>query len=233
MSGHSRLISRGYPADRYPFSSIHKARAWAVGSTVSTEPRCTMVAALVDGRQIDHPQVAVLERGRDLDSGVDAAALRDFLVRGDTRPRRRDPRRVQTPEQLVIERSDDGADVLGFEARGGRGQLRHPHRRDALDDGVIRGHVPLTLDRPEPRLDLDQPRRRRGHRGLQLGPPQPQHGAQFLGGDLFVQDVLDLLEGQAEVLERDDAVEAGQLGGRVVAVAGGRVDVGRRRVRAS
>lgn len=120
-----------------------------------------------------------------------------------------------------------GLIASGPKPSGGRGQLRHPDRGDAPDDDVVRGHVPLALDRPEPRLDLDEPCRRGGHRALQLGPTQPQHGAQFLGGDLLVQDLLDLLKGQAELFQSDDTVEAGELGSRVVPVAGGRVDMGR------
>ncbi|GHG40523.1 hypothetical protein GCM10018980_14860 [Streptomyces capoamus] len=87
--------------------------------------------------------------------------------------------------------------------------------------------MPLALDRSEPRLDLDQPCFRGGHGGRQFGPPQPQHAAQFLDAYLPLDDVPHLPKGEAEVLERDDAVQAGELGGGVVAVAAGGVDVGR------
>lgn len=130
------------------------------------------------------------------------------------------------PEQLVVERADDPADGLRLEARGDCGQLRHPDGGDALDDNVVRGHVALALDRSEPRLDLNQPRSRCRHRGLQFGAPQPQHPAQFPGADLLVHDVADLLESESEVLERDDPVQAGELSGGVVAVTAGRVDMG-------
>ncbi|KAF0791855.1 hypothetical protein P405_11065 [Streptomyces sp. FR-008] len=89
------------------------------------------------------------------------------------------------------------------------------------------GHVPLALDRSESRLDLDQPGVGGGHRVLQLGPAQPQHAPQLPGVDLLVHDVADLLKGEAEFLERDDPVEAGELGRGVVAVAVGGIDAGR------
>jgi hypothetical protein len=111
-----------------------------------------------------------------------------------------------------------------LEAGRGRGELGHPDRRDALDLDVVGGHGALPLDDLESRLDLGQPRRVGGQLGLQFGLAQPQHAAQLLGADLLVQHRPDLVQAEAEILQRDDAVEPGQLAGRVEAVAAGRVD---------
>src|SRR6202522_2834434 len=44
---------------------------------------------------------------------------------------------------------------------------------------------------------------------------------------LLGQDRLHLLQGEAQVFQRDDAVQLGELSGLVEAVPGGRVDAGR------
>jgi hypothetical protein len=44
---------------------------------------------------------------------------------------------------------------------------------------------------------------------------------------LLGQDRLRLLQGEAQVFQRDDAVQLGELSGLVEAVPGGRVDAGR------
>lgn len=58
------------------------------------------------------------------------------------------------------------------------------------------------------------------------GPPQPEHPAQFRRADLLGQDRLDLRQGEAEVLQRDDAVQVGELSGVVEAIPVDRVHAG-------
>ncbi len=62
---------------------------------------------------------------------------------------------------------------------------------------------------------------------MQFGLAQPQHPAELLGADLLVQHGAHLFEGEAEVFQRDDAVEPCELAGFVEPVAGGRGDPGR------
>jgi hypothetical protein len=84
--------------------------------------------------------------------------------------------------------------------------------------------VTFPLDEPEPRLDAGQPGRTAGELVLELRLPQPQHAAQLLRGQLRVEDLADLLQAEAEILERDDAVQPGELVGRVEPVPGRLVD---------
>jgi hypothetical protein len=67
----------------------------------------------------------------------------------------------------------------------------------------------------------------RSDRRLQLGLAQPQHPAQLFGADLLVQHGAHLVEGEAEIFQRDDAVEPRKLAGLIEPVAAGRVDPSR------
>jgi hypothetical protein len=49
---------------------------------------------------------------------------------------------------------------------------------------------------------------------------QPQHPAHLLDGKFVVQQTRDLFERQAQILECENAIEARQLIGGVVAIAG-------------
>ena len=51
-----------------------------------------------------------------------------------------------------------------------------------------------------------------------------EHAADLVEDDVFGQRLADLLQGEAQVLQRQDAVQARELGGGVVAVAGRRID---------
>ncbi|CAD5959058.1 protein of unknown function [Streptomyces sp. KY75] len=164
-----------------------------------------------------HPRV------HDDRAAAPGRAVRGVLVPGDPGTGGPDAGALQEREELLVQRTDHRPDVLRLVARGDPGQLGHPDRGNGLDHNVVGRHVPLALDRPEPRLDLGQPRRRGRHRLRQLRPAQPQHPAQLLRAHPLVQDVPHLLEREAEVLERDDPVEPGELGGAVEAVAGGGV----------
>jgi hypothetical protein len=105
--------------------------------------------------------------------------------------------------------------------------LRDPDGRDPLDLDVVGWHGALHLDDLEPRLDLRQPGCVRGDLGLQFGLAQSQHSAQLPGADLLIQNRAHLLEGEAEILQGNDAVEPRELTGLVEPVAAGRVDLGR------
>src|ERR1700730_18337157 len=63
--------------------------------------------------------------------------------------------------------------------------------------------------------------------GAKLGPPELEHAAQFLGAHLLIEDLLDLPEAEAQILEGDDAIESGELACLVEPVTGERIDHGR------
>jgi hypothetical protein len=79
----------------------------------------------------------------------------------------------------------------------------------------------------QPRLDPGQPGRLGLDLSVDLGPAQLEHPAQFRRADLLGQDRLHLTEGEAEVLQGNDAVQLGELAGLVKAVPAGRVHAGR------
>jgi hypothetical protein len=132
---------------------------------------------------------------------------------------------VESLHELVVQRLDDRSDRFRLEAVGLAGDLGDPYSGDSLDLDVVGRHGALLLDESEPRLDLAQPGRIGVDPRLQVGPPQPQHAAQLVGGDLVVEDRTHLLEREPEILERDDPVEPGQLAGGVRAIAGDGIDV--------
>ncbi len=80
-------------------------------------------------------------------------------------------------------------------------------------------HDALLLDDLDPRLDPSQPDPVGEDLGLEFGPAQPQHAVQFRDPDLVVEDLADLLEGESEILQGDEPVEAAELGRLVGAVA--------------
>jgi hypothetical protein len=84
-----------------------------------------------------------------------------------------------------------------------------------LDGDVVGGHGSLALDDPEPGLDVREPGRVGRDLVLEFGLAQFEHAAQFLGGDVLVGDLLHLLQGETEFLQRDDAVEPRELSGRM------------------
>ena len=83
----------------------------------------------------------------------------------------------------------------------------------------------LHFDHAEPRLDRHQPGADGARLILELDPAQPEHAAQLLRTDLLEQDATHLIEGEAEVLESNEAIEDVQLLGRIGAVAGPRIHV--------
>lgn len=55
---------------------------------------------------------------------------------------------------------------------------------------------------------------------MSLGLLEPQHAANLLRWQVAVEQFANLGQGKTQVLQREDAVEPGQLVGRVVPVAG-------------
>ena len=110
---------------------------------------------------------------------------------------------------------------------GGAGQLPHPDRRKALDHHPVDRDTALVLDGQQARLDPGQPGRLGLNAIKDLGSAQLEHAAQLGRADLFGQDRLHLLQGEAEVLQRDDAVQLGQLPGLVEAVPVDSINAGR------
>ena len=162
--------------------------------------------------------------------GVDddgAVAVRGVLVVRDGRARRADARAGHQLPQVAVQRLDDRGDGLRLVPRGGAGQLPHPDRREALDHHPVDRDAGLVLNGQQARLDPGQPGRLVLDVSVDLGPAQLQHAAQLGRADLFGQDGLHLAQGEAEVLQRDDAVQLGQLSGLVEAVSGRSVDGGR------
>src|SRR5690349_3468467 len=190
-------------------------------------------AVVDDGRRAVHlGQVhdgdAVGRRGGHRHGGVhDDAALGLVLVVRDGRTGRRDVGAGQAAPHVVVERLDDRRDGLWFVARGYTRQFGYPDRREALDDDPFGRHPGSVLDRQQPRLDPGEPGRLGLDAGLDLRPAQPEHAAQFRRADLLREDRLHLLQGEAEVLERDDAVQLVELARLVEAVPGSRIDAGR------
>jgi len=168
--------------------------------------------------------------GDDRHRGVDhdgAVAGRRVLVVREGRARRADARAGHQAHELAVQRLDDRRDGLRLVPRGGAGQLTDPDRREALDDDSVDRHAGLVLDAQQPRLDPGQPGRLGLNAIKDLGPAQLEHPAQFGRAHLLGQDGLHLAEGEAEVFQRDDAVQLGELAGLVEAISAGRVDAGR------
>ena len=142
---------------------------------------------------------------------------------------RGEPGLAEPAAELAVERPDDGGDRVGFEAGRRRVKLGDPHGRNLLDLNILCWHGALHLDDPEPRLDLGQPGAVGGDLRLQLSSAQPQHPVQHVDAELLLHHHAHLIQGEAEVLQRDDPVESGELAGRVEAVAAGWVDIGQGR----
>lgn len=106
-------------------------------------------------------------------------------------------------------------------------ERRHALRRDAPHDDVAVIRTVLAFDLPQPRLDARQPPLFRLQLLCKLRPLELEHAADFVDWQVVIQQRRDLLQREAQVAEREDAVEARQLIGRVVAVAGLRVDARR------
>src|SRR5215469_11558047 len=105
-------------------------------------------------------------------------------------------------------------------------QLARPDRREAFDDDPVGRHTCLVLDCGQPRLDPGEPGSLGLYLSLDLGPAQPEHAAQFRRAHLLLQDRLHLLQGEAKILQRDDAVQLGELARLIEAVSAGRLDAG-------
>lgn len=81
-------------------------------------------------------------------------------------------------------------------------------------------HFTLLLKISQPGLHPGQSRQLRLCLALNLGPLQLEQSAQFLHHRSGFQETGNFLQSEAEVLERQNPVEPGQLISRVVAVIG-------------
>ena len=100
-------------------------------------------------------------------------------------------------------------------------------RRHGLQDDVVIGQRTLLLDLFEAGFDVAETRRLLVQRALQLGLTQHQHAADLARLHLVVHHLGDLLEGETQLLQRQDAVQPRQLAGAVIAVAAGGIDADR------
>src|SRR6185312_247142 len=82
----------------------------------------------------------------------------------------------------------------------------------------------LFIDLLQARFDVAEPDSLLAEGPLQLRLLQHQHAADLVGRDLSIDHARDLLQRQAELLQGENAVEAAELVGAVIAVAGGRID---------
>jgi hypothetical protein len=76
------------------------------------------------------------------------------------------------------------------------------------------------LDISQPLLDPGQSRLLFLHPLPNLGLLQPQHTADLFRRQVVFEQLVDLIQRKPQILQGQDAVEPGQLAGRVVAVTG-------------
>ena len=121
--------------------------------------------------------------------------------------------------------------ILSFQARAVVGNTLPPRRnecrRDVAQDHIVCGLggpiAELTQARIEPR-EAELPA---GDLLLQFMAPELEHAAQLLRRKRLAEQAGDLLQGEAKVLKRQDAIQLGKLIGSVIAIAGQRVGSGR------
>ena len=97
---------------------------------------------------------------------------------------------------------------------------------DRLEDDVETFGPAVPVDLRDAGFDMPQPPLLLAQRTLHLRPLQRQHGPQFGWRDLVLQQWPDLLQRQAEFLQRENAVQPRQLPDAVVAIAGLGIDMG-------
>src|SRR5579883_3200245 len=91
---------------------------------------------------------------------------------------------------------------------------------DLFENYVVVWHTPLHIDRLKPGFDAHHARLPIRDLLLQLRALESQHAAQLFRRNPFIEYLADLLEREAQVLEREDAVEPGKLVHRVIAIPG-------------
>src|SRR6266404_1020672 len=105
-------------------------------------------------------------------------------------------------------------------------QRQKRRRLDRLEDDVKAFGPAMPVDLRDAGFDMPQASLFFPQRPLHLRPLQRQHGAQFGWRYLVLQQRPDLLQRQAEFLERENAVQPRQLPDAVVAIAGLGIDMG-------
>ena len=96
-----------------------------------------------------------------------------------------------------------------------------------LEQHFVGRHAAFLVDLAQPPSDALQAGMLGQDLLLDLGLFQAHHAAQLGGRQVFAQELLDLLQRETQILERQDAVQTRQLLGGVVAVAAEAVDPGR------
>ena len=139
-------------------------------------------------------------------------------------------------DQLVAQRRPDlPRAVLGDEANhadhlvhvGARTMQREERRRlDRFEDDVETFGPAMPVDLRDAGFDMPQPRFLLAQRTLHLRPLQRQHGPQFGWRDLVLEQRPDLFQRQAELLQRENAVQPRQLPDAVIAIARLGIDMG-------
>jgi hypothetical protein len=185
-----------------------------------------------DGGDVDHGQLHdahLVAVGGDLvadvEAGVndDAAVVVGLLVPGDTQPRARAGVR-EMADDLGVELREHVAEQRP-EAGGCCGGLRDPERLGVLDDDVVGGHRLTPFERSEVGFDTAESGFLVGYFLRDLRPSKPQHPAELLDRRIVSEQWADLLQCQAEVSQRQEAVEVAELGHLVGPVAARRVDL--------
>jgi len=93
-------------------------------------------------------------------------------------------------------------------------------RWNLFDHDFVRWHFALLFDLSQARFHARQPILLLAHARVRFDLLQSQHPAHLLDCEFVAQQWRDLFERQAQVFERENAIEARQLIGGVVAIAG-------------
>jgi hypothetical protein len=114
----------------------------------------------------------------------------------------------------AVQRLNDRRDGVGLISRRRAGQLSNPDLRQGLDNHSVDRRPGLVLNRHKPRLNPGQTDCLSVDLRADLSPAQPEHPAKFRGAQLVAENRLHLLEGKAELLQRNDAVQVRELSRR-------------------
>ena len=99
------------------------------------------------------------------------------------------------------------------------GGLRNSDSASPLDNDVLQLHDGAPFQCSEVCFDSTEAVLLLSDGLLDLGSPQPQHSAKLLDRDVLGEDLPNLLQAEADVAQRHDAVESPQLVNAVEAVS--------------
>ncbi len=119
---------------------------------------------------------------------------------------------VRASSPMIMPRLDEGPHGVAHRENAARGL--------GADQHIVEIAL-ASIQLCDTRFDLPQARGLVGQRTLGVGTPQLEHGAELIGGGILIDDPADLLQRETQVAKHQDAVQALQLRGRVVAVAAG------------